>query len=237
MACALCSTGLLVAISIVTVLLVCMMLTYVGVSQYQKHYIHHTERINLELMTQQSCMSCQPFREGTWVCDSCTPSRTFSTLDNEIGVLTQQGTRVSVHEAVGFLWNWCGGITFPTILLSKWVFLLFNVSINWTLFSMACTGGWFAYVVIQWLMVRQIVSFTKTMDRANETPHPGFNEPSVAELILQPRDEEDQLQHLRALSVQYRQLPPGGGGNSDVWVETGSPAQRNYVTRRRPYQV
>lgn len=180
----LCSGGALTGIALIACVVVVFLLTYVGVTQYERQYDHHVMVLNHQLMVRKSCMGCQLVRESTWMCDDCGSSETFTGMERSLKDMTEQETRVAIHEAVGFLWKWMNGIVWPTMALSAWVFMLQNVSVHWALISMAWWCMTAVFFVIKWFLWAPAAQFKSALADANSTPPVSFKTPSVRDMMM-----------------------------------------------------
>jgi hypothetical protein len=179
-----CSTGVLAAVLAIMVIMIVMLLTTVGVTQYEKQYDRHRLQLDEMAFRHEWCQECELVRDY-YVCTKCEPAMRFSEQQQSLIELTRQQTQISIHNAVGFLWNWAGGITWPTMILSSWVNMLLSVSNRVALFNMGCTCAWLLYLVIRWLMVSQVATLQTALNVAARSAPVGFHAPSVDQLLQQ----------------------------------------------------
>lgn len=179
-----CSGGLLASLAIITVVAIALSLTTIGVMKHEQQYDTHKVQLDQMVFRYKWCHDCEPFRD-TVVCSRCEPGVRFSEQERQLQELTRQESKVAIHEALGFLWNWMG-ITWPTLLLSTWVDRLLSISSRVALANMALTCLWVVYMVVKRLLLRQMESFQTALAVADQTAPAGFKPPpTVDELLAQ----------------------------------------------------
>jgi hypothetical protein len=184
MACCAVGTGTVLAIAAITVIVICMLLTAVGITHYQGAYGAHVAQYDKLAAVHHWCTECEPFRESI-ICNRCEAAIPFSLQHHAVVSNTQQEARVAIHNAVGFLWNWLGGTVWPTMLLSRWVNYLFDMSIYVTLVNLSITCIWLVYVVYNYFIKKPVEVFNEALQRANRTAPSGFKAKSVDDLLAQ----------------------------------------------------
>lgn len=184
------SSSVALVVAVATASIVVTLLTYVGLQAYNRCLDAQHLSLDATLHSYNLCKPCEPMPlQGGFMCSECSPAQTYSELRSQSERVASLQTTQEVHNALGWLWDWCG-VTWPTRLLTAWVLLINQYASAWAYVSMVSWIVTLVWMAVRTLGVRSVQQARSALAHADQQLPASYKpRPTVAQLLSdQPID-------------------------------------------------